>query len=101
MGSRIILVFCAVFITSCSGKPLSQAECQTVANKEIDYTISLAPASDVSSLKQHLVRDVSNSAAQCLAGHTYRRSDYQCMIRAGDSRETDECIQEVSARIYH
>ena len=71
-----------------------------MASKEVGSAISLAPAADAPSLKEHLMRNVASSA-QCLAGHTYRRSDYQCMIRAGDPRETRECIQEVSARIYH
>ncbi len=101
MGSRIVLAFFAVLIASCSGRPLTLAECRTVASKEVGSAISLAPAADAPSLKEHLMRNVASSTAQCVAGHTYRRSDYQCMIQAGDPRETRECIQELSARIYH
>ncbi|MFA6231631.1 MAG: hypothetical protein WC617_15885 [Rhodanobacter sp.] len=72
-----------------------------MASKEIDDAISLASPADAPSLKEHLMRNAASSTAQCLAGHTYQRHDYQCMIRAGNPRETYECIQEVSARIYH
>lgn len=38
-----VTVFASALVASCGSKPLTEFECQTLANKEIDFAVSKAP----------------------------------------------------------
>ena len=101
MKLHVLAVFASVFVASCGGKPLTEIECRTLANKEIDFAVSKAPAGDAESLRAFLASKADEGNAQCMAGKTYRRSDYKCMIKAVDANEIGECIKKVNKRLGH
>lgn len=101
MKLHTLAVFASVFIVACGSKPLTETECQTLANKEIDFAVSKVPAGDAESLKAFLASRADESNAQCMAGKTYRRSDYRCMTKANDPESIGKCIAKVNKRLGH
>lgn len=99
MKLHTLAVFASVFIADCGSKPLIETECQTLANKEIDFAVSKVPEGDAESLKAFLASRANDGNAQCMAGKTYSRSDYKCMIKAADANEIGECIRRVNKRL--
>lgn len=101
MKLHALAVFASVFIAACGSKPLTETECRTLANREIDFAMSKVPAGDAESLKTFLASKADDGNAQCMAGKTYSRSDYKCMIKADDANEISECINRVNKRLGH
>lgn len=99
MKLHILAVLVSVLVTACGSKPLTEAECQTLANKEIDFAVSQAPAGAAESVRDFLASKADEGNAQCMAGKTYSRSDYKCMVKAGDTDEIGECIKDVNKRL--
>lgn len=99
MKLHTLAVFVSVFIAACGSKPLIEAECQTLATKEIDFVVSKVPVGDAESLKAFLASRADDGSAQCMAGKTHSRSDYKCMIKATDANEIGECIGRLKSRL--
>ena len=87
MKLHTLAVFASALIAACGSKPLTETECQTLANKEINFAVSKFPAGDAESIKAHLASRADEGNAQCMTGKTYSRSDYKCMIKAVDANE--------------
>ncbi|MFA6232498.1 MAG: hypothetical protein WC617_20370 [Rhodanobacter sp.] len=90
-----------VSVAGCSSKPLTEAECRTVANKEIEFATSKAPSGAAEDLRDFLAKRADENNPQCMAGKTYSRSDYRCMVRANDPDSIGKCIAKVSKRLGH
>lgn len=101
MKLRILAVFASVFVGACGSKPLTEAECQALTSKEIEFAVSRVPAEDAESLRAFLTKNADDGNAKCMAGETYSRSDYQCMTKATDVNEIAECIKRVNKRLGH
>jgi small lipoprotein (TIGR04454 family) len=101
MKLHTLAVLASVFIAACGSKPLTETECRALANKEIDFAVSKVPAEDAESFKAFLASKADDGNAQCMAGKTYSRSDYKCMIKAVDANEIGECIKRVNKRLGH
>mgnify|MGYP006909084987 CR=1 FL=1 len=99
MKPVILAALMMVSVVGCSSKPLTEAECQTVANKEIDFAMSKAPPGSAEDLRAVLTKRAEDSNPQCMAGKSYSRSDYRCMVRANDSDSIGECIAKVNKRL--
>jgi hypothetical protein len=72
-----------------------------MTEKEIEYAVARAPAAEAESLREHLLGNAENGLKRCLAGTTYRRSDYKCMLRANEPERVGKCISVVSERMGH
>lgn len=96
-----LAIFASVFIVACGSKPLTEAECRRLANKEIDFAVSQAPVGDAESLRTILASRADEGNAKCVAGKTYSRSDFKCMIKAHDVNEIGICINKVNRRLGH
>lgn len=101
MKLHTFAVFASVCIAACGSKPLTEAECQALASKESDFAVSKVPAGDAESFKAFLSSRADDGNAQCMAGKTYSRSDYKCMIKAANPNEISECIKRVNKRLGH
>lgn len=101
MKPMILAALMAVSVVSCSSKPLTEAECQTVANKEIDFAMSKAPPGEAEEFRAFLAKRADESNQQCMAGKTYSRSDYRCMVKADDPENIGKCIAAVNERLEH
>lgn len=91
----ISLVFC---LSACDSKPLTEMECKTLTNMEIDFATEGA-GEDAESMRKFFAKSAEAGTAKCIAGKTYSRSDYKCMIRAASRSEKNECLSAVTARI--
>lgn len=100
MKSIILAALMVVSVVGCSSKPLTEAECRTLANKEIDFAVSKVSSSEAEDLRAFLEKDADDNT-QCIAGKTYSRSDYRCMVKAGDSESIGKCIAKVNKRLVH
>lgn len=101
MKLQILVLLMLASVAACSSKPLSEAECQTVANKEIDFAVSKAPPGSAEDLRAYLAKNADENNPQCMAGKTYRRSDYRCMVKANDPESIGKCIAAVNKRLGH
>ncbi|MGA0588490.1 hypothetical protein ACO2Q2_15390 [Dyella sp. KRB-257] len=101
MKLHLLAALPVTFIAGCSQRPLTEAECQTLADKEIEFALSKAPAEEVEDLRAFLSSVAEGGTARCMAGETYRRSDYRCMVKADDANEIGECVNKVSRRLGH
>lgn len=101
MKVKILLGLSAVFLVACSSKPLTEAECQQISEKEIQFAVSHVHADSAKSLREHLEKSVASGNEQCIAGKTYRRSDYRCMVKASDPESISECLADVNKRLGH
>jgi hypothetical protein len=52
-------------------------------------------------MREHFRKNADDGIARCVAGKTYRRSDYKCMMKANDPDAIGKCISEVSKRMGH
>lgn len=99
MKPHLLAVLLVTFFVGCGQKPLSEAECQTLADKEIEFALSKAPAEEVEALRAFLEERSNTSNQQCMAGQTYHRSDYRCMVKANDPTSIGKCIASVNKRL--
>ena len=99
MKLNATFILCIVLLTGCSSKPLTESECQTVADKEIEYAVGRAPPDEKESIRFLLAERASDGMAMCTSGKTYRRSDYKRMLRAGDVDNIGKCIAAVNKRM--
>lgn len=88
-----VLLLCA-----CDSKPLTQMECDTLTHMEIDFATEGA-GKDAESMRKSLTDGAEAGTAKCVAGKTYSRSDYKCMLRAKSRTEKNECLSAVAARL--
>ena len=101
MKQVILAALMVVSVAGCSSKPLTEAECRTAANKEIEFATSKAPPGDAEDLRAFLTKRADEKNPQCMAGKTYSRNDYRCMERAKDPGSIGKCIAKVSRRLGH
>lgn len=96
---RATTIISFVFLlTACDSKPLTETECQTLTNMELDFATEGA-GEDAESMRDFLARGAEAGTAKCVAGKTYDRSDYKCLLRASNRSEKNECFSEATARI--
>jgi hypothetical protein len=69
-----------LFLCSCSSKPLTESECRSLAEKEIDFAVSKLPPREAESMRNFFSTKVDEGTKRCLSGKTYDRRDYQCMV---------------------
>jgi hypothetical protein len=88
----------ALLLSACDSKPLTEMECQTLTNMELDFATEGA-GEDAESMRDFLANAAEAGTAKCVDGKTYTRSDYKCLLRATSRSEKNECFSEVTARI--
>lgn len=101
MKQWLFLVVSGVLLASCSSRPPSEAECQLISSKEIQYAVARFPPEEAEGLREHLLKSAGDGMAQCTAGKTYRRSDYKCLLKADTTEEIGKCIAVVNKRPRH
>ncbi|KLD66239.1 hypothetical protein [Dyella japonica] len=101
MKQWLFLVAACVLLASCSSRPLSETECQSIGEKEIEFAVARVSPDDADDLREHLRQNMDGGNARCMAGKTYRRSDYKCMMKANDPESIGKCISVVSKRMGH
>ncbi|TBR36048.1 MULTISPECIES: hypothetical protein [Dyella] len=101
MKSWLLLMAACVSLTACSSRPLTEAECRLVSEKEIDYAVSKVPPADADDMREHLLKAVDGSLDRCMSGKTYNRSEYKCMMKAKDSEAIEKCLAVVGKRLGH
>lgn len=94
-----LLLIAVILLNACSGKPLTATECHAVTAREIDFAVSKAPASERVDFRAFLEARGHDALADCLAGKTYRRRDYDCMRAARDPQAIGRCIAAASKRL--
>lgn len=88
----------ALLLSACDSKPLTEMECKTLTDMEIDFATEVA-GEDAESMRKFLTNAAEAGTARCMAGKTYSRDDYKCMLRATSRSEKNECLSAVSARL--
>lgn len=101
MKQWLFLASSGVLLASCSSRPLTEAECQLISDKEIQYAVAHFPPEDAGSLRERLLKNAADGMAQCTAGKTYRRGDYKCLVKADTPESVGKCIAVVSKRLGH
>lgn len=101
MKQWLFAVAACALLAACSSRPLSETECQAIGDKEIQFAVSKVPPDDADGFREHLRKSADEGTAQCLAGKTYRRSDYKCMMKANDTESIGQCISAVNKRMGH
>jgi small lipoprotein (TIGR04454 family) len=96
-----VTVLASALVASCGSKPLTEFECQALANKEIDFAVSKAPPEEAEDLRAFLEKNMDDNNQQCMKGRTYHRSDYRCMVEANDLPSIGKCIAGVNKRLGH
>lgn len=91
-------IFITLLVVACDSKPLSEMECKILTNMELDFATDRA-GEDAKAMREFMADAAESSTAKCVAGNTYNRSDYKCLIRATDMAEKAECFADVTARI--
>lgn len=99
IASTALLVSCG------SSTPLTESECRTMTDKEASYMASLID--DYPSLEQSRVatelpdsfkRIAEMGITQCVAGKSFNRSDYECVVTANSKTEVGECLTSAHER---
>jgi hypothetical protein len=95
---RVLLVCLPLFIASCSSNtsPLSDSECKAVTDKEAQYLAS--KFSKFPEMQASLLRLAESRAAQCTAGDSFNRADYECIMSASGDSEIDKCLRAGAKR---
>ena len=96
----------ATLLASCSsGAPLSESECRTMADKEAAHMSSmignhpnLKQSRVASELPNSFQRIADMGVPQCVAGKSFQRSDYECVMGADDQSEVGECLTAAHRR---
>ena len=101
MKQWFFLVGSGILLASCSSRPPTEAECQVVSDKEIQYAVAHFPPEDAESLRERLLENAADGMARCTAGKTYKRSDYECLQKADTTESIGKCIAAVSKRLGH
>jgi small lipoprotein (TIGR04454 family) len=101
MKQWLFLVGASVLLASCSSRPLTEAECQAIGDKEIQYAVARVSPDEAEVMREHLRKSADDGVAHCVAGKTYRRSDFKCMMKANEPDAIGKCISEVSKRMGH
>lgn len=101
MKPWLFLIGASVLLASCSSRPLTETECQSVTDKEIEYAVARVSPDEAEDMREHFRKNADDGVARCVAGKTYRRSDYKCMMKANDPDAIGKCISEVSKRMGH
>lgn len=101
MKQWLFLVSASVLLAACSSRPLSETECQSIGDKEIQYAVARVSPDEADDMREHLRKNADEGTAQCMAGKTYRRSDFKCMMKANDPESIGKCISVVNKRMGH
>jgi hypothetical protein len=93
MKNVLLICLLSIVIASCSSNksPLSESECKTITDKEAQHLAGkFAKFPDM----QASVLKLSESrAAQCAAGESFNRADYDCIMSASGDSEIDKCLR--------
>lgn len=99
MRQWILIIGAGLLMASCSSRPLNEAECQLIIDKEIQFAVSKFPPEDAEGLREHLLKGTPDGVAKCKDGKTYNRRDYKCLLRADATEDMGKCIEAVSKRL--
>ena len=81
----------ALLLTACNSK-LTEAECAVMANREIQYIVQDLPAEEAEATKAFFAPSLRQGIDKCLAGETYKRKNYDCIVESNNNAETAECF---------
>lgn len=98
MIRTVAVCFIALSLTACNSKPLTEAECKELTNMELNFATEGA-GEDSEDMKRFLTEAVEDGVARCVAGKTYNRSDYKCLMSATSRSDKGECFSAATARI--
>ena len=87
-----------LLLAGCS-RPLTESECGAMGQKEIDYAMEGHSGADADTLRKDIEAIRKGRAARCLAGKTYDRRDYMCMMAAHSHSETSQCLFEANKHV--
>lgn len=94
MKRAIFLAFCCAALAACnrgsSGSgPLVESECREIQQKANDL-VTAHTGIDVASVDIGPSDD--ESIDRCVAGQTFDREDYECMMAASSTSDMNECM---------
>jgi hypothetical protein len=101
MRPNYLLATSILLLCSCDSKPLTDSECRTLAEDEIEFAVSEFPRDDAHSLRAALSESIDAGIRRCTSGKTYNRGDYKCMVSANNPSEIGKCIDEANRHIRH
>lgn len=99
MKPWLFVLGASVLLAACSARPLTEAQCQSISDKEIQYAVAHVPAEDAEDLREHLRKDADDDVAHCVAGKTYNQGDYKCLMHADTPESIGKCMAAVSKRL--
>jgi len=101
MKQWLFAVASCALLASCSSRPPTEAECQSISDKEIEYALARVSPDEADDMREHLRKNAEDGIAQCVSGKTYQRSDFKCMMKANDPESIGKCISVVNKRMGH
>jgi hypothetical protein len=98
MKKSILVCLFPLLIASCSSNksPLSESECKTIADKEAEYISG--KFAKFPEMQASFLRLAESRAAQCAAGDSFNRADYECIMSASGDSEIDKCLRTAAER---
>lgn len=94
MKFHILAVLMVTFIAGCTSKPLTEIECQALANKEVDFALSKAPPGEAEGLRAFLEKK-----ADGIITSAWQEKPTIVAITAAWSRQTTRPVSESSLKI--
>ena len=98
MGKASLICLLPLFIASCSSNkaPLSESECKAITDKEARYLAG--KFADYPGMQAAILNMADSRSAQCAAGNSFNRVDYECTMNASDDSQIDKCLRTAAKR---